>query len=196
MIARAVIITGAASPVGAAVARRFADAGDRLVLTDEDEPAGRALAARLNESAAIFVAADLGARLDVHNLVAEALETFGRIDVLVCTPEEPQSAGFLDLTEDAFDAALARHLKSVFLLNQAAARQMMRQADGGGFIVNIVAARAQGGGAGYAAAQGGVRALTEASGPAFAECGVRVRALLLDALGPQAAAEEAFQLSR
>lgn len=84
MSPRSVIVTGAAAGVGAACARRFAAAGDRLVLADRDEKNGRALAEEIIEKggAAAFVLADVSNRLHVHNIVAEALEAYGRIDVL------------------------------------------------------------------------------------------------------------------
>ena len=76
MTGRSVVITGAASPVGAACARRFAEAGDRLVLADADEAAGKAVEEALADTGACvaFVHADTSRRLDVHNVIAEALD--------------------------------------------------------------------------------------------------------------------------
>jgi len=131
---RSVIITGAAHGIGAACAVRFAASGDNLILVDSDEEKGHALVARLraeipdNEKQQInFVQADIASRLHVHNVMAEALESNGRVDILVNAMVEHFSAPFLDTSEEDFNRVISKNLTGAFLINQAVARQFIRQ---------------------------------------------------------------------
>ncbi len=172
MSARSVIIVGAASAIGQAVARRFADAGDNLVLADTDEAAGRALAASLQKtSSAVFVAASVANRLHVHNIIAEALETYGRVDVLINVTIDVALNDFLETSEDAFDQLIGTNLRGAFLMAQAAARQFAKQieqsndSEGDYAIVNLLSTEAVTAApdrVAFAASQGGLQQLTKA----------------------------------
>ena len=87
MEGRSVIVTGAAAGVGAACVKRFAQAGDRIVIADQNEDKGKAFTGEMAETGAdvTFVHADVSNRLHVHNIIAEALDAYGRIDVLAHT---------------------------------------------------------------------------------------------------------------
>ncbi|MDZ7628700.1 MAG: SDR family oxidoreductase [Parvularculaceae bacterium] len=195
MSGRAVIVAGAASAIGEACARRFAAAGDRLVLADTNEAAGRALAAELNEkSGAVFVAASISNRLHVHNIIAEALETFGRVDALVNATLKVGSADFLEMSEDAFDGMIAANLRGAFLMGQAAARQFVRQidqstdSDGDYAIVTLVSTEAITAAPdriAFAASQGGIVQLTKAMSLALSRYGVRVNAVGIGAINAE-----------
>lgn len=195
MSGRSIIIVGAASAIGEACARRFAAAGDKLVLADLDEAAGRALAADLNEkSSAVFVAASVANRLHVHNIIAEALETYGRIDGLVNATLHVASADFLEMSEDAFDAMVAANLKGAFLVCQAAARQFVRQieqsgeSDADNAIVNLLsteAITASPDRTAFAASQGGLQQLTKAVALALSSYGIRVNAVGIGAINAE-----------
>jgi NAD(P)-dependent dehydrogenase (short-subunit alcohol dehydrogenase family) len=192
MSKRSVIVTGAASAIGAACARRFSAAGDRLVLADEDEEALRELAEELRHSGeAVFVAARSDSRLHVHNIIAEALESWGRVDVLVNATIAVSSGDYLELTEEDFDTQIAVSLRSAFLINQAACRQFVRQLDAttqtqsDGAIVNIIsseAVTAAGDRVAFAVAQGGAHQLTKAVALAMSVSGVRVNAVAIGAI--------------
>jgi NAD(P)-dependent dehydrogenase (short-subunit alcohol dehydrogenase family) len=183
-----VVVTGAAHGVGAACARRFAEAGDRLVLADADEKEGRNLAEEIRRKGgeASFVLGDVSNRLHVHNIVAHALETYGRIDALAHMAYEDFSAPFLETSEDEFDRAVVSRLRSAFLLNQAAAKHFIRQAEGGaadsisGVIVNLMSTEAVIAApdhVAFAATQGGLLQLTKAVALALSPYGVRVNAV-------------------
>lgn len=190
MNGRSVIITGAASPVGAACARRFAEAGDRLILADADESAGKAIAesvtGAITDSGATvtFVHADTARRLHVHNIIAEALDVNGRIDVLAHTAMERFSAPFLETAEDDFDRVIERNIRGAFLINQATAKQFVKQVeaepDTGGVIVNVGSVEAVTAAAdhvAFATSQGGLHQLTKAVALALSPHGVRVNAV-------------------
>ncbi len=184
---RSIIVTGAAHGIGAACARRFAAAGDRVVLADPDEKKGRALAEEIagKGGEASFVLADASSRLQVHNIIAEALETFGRVDVLAHMAFEDFSAPFLETSEEEFDQVVVAKLKSAFLINQAVAKQFIRQAEAGenefsGAIVNLISTEAVTAApdhVAFAAAQGGLLQLTKAVALALSPYGARVNAV-------------------
>jgi NAD(P)-dependent dehydrogenase (short-subunit alcohol dehydrogenase family) len=74
-----VLVTGGASGIGAAVAKRFAAAGTRVVIADIDEPRGAALAEQIG---ARFVRTDVGIEADNDNMVDAAVREFGRLDIV------------------------------------------------------------------------------------------------------------------
>ncbi|MEO1137243.1 MAG: SDR family NAD(P)-dependent oxidoreductase [Pseudomonadota bacterium] len=181
---RSVVITGAARGVGAACARRFAADGARLLLADPDEDAGKAFAAELKDTGVetAFVHADVSNRLDVHNVIAEALDAYGCIDVLAHTVMTQFSAPFLETSEDDFDRIVAANIRGAFLINQAAAKQFVKRIEKGdapdapGSIVNIGSVEAVTAAAdhvAFAASQGGLHQLTKAVAMAMSPYGVR-----------------------
>ncbi len=177
MSERSVIITGSANGIGAACAIRFAKAGDRLILVDTDEVAGRAIEEQLKTSDAkvSFVAADIASRLHVHNVIAEVLENYGQVDVLVNASTQYLSSSFLDTSEEDFNALLQHNLTGTFLLNQAVAKQFIRQREKQGEDINASPAQqaivnfgsvdgvvTQAEHVAFAATQGGLQQLTKA----------------------------------
>ena len=91
-----VLVTGAARGIGAAVSRRIAEEGARVLVTDVDLPEAEKTAAALRELglAAEAFACDVGNQEAVEKAVARAVECFGALDVLVnsaahCTPDLP-----------------------------------------------------------------------------------------------------------
>lgn len=192
MTRRSVIVTGAATGVGAACARRFAENGDRLVLADLDESHGGALAEEIagKGGEAAFVHAGVADRLHVHNIIAEVLEAYGRIDVLAHTALATFSAPFLETSEDDFDRVIAVNLRGSFLINQAAARQFVSQIEAEGesergVIVNVgsvEAITASPDHAAFAASQGGMQQMTRVAALALSPYGVRANAVGVGAI--------------
>jgi 7-alpha-hydroxysteroid dehydrogenase len=141
---RTAIITNGAQDVSLAIARRFLEAGARVMLADADEKMLAAAEAELDaedDRLAHFhhVAQD---RLSIANLAAATLERFGRIDILVNgAPPAVAPGAFLELGTEQFDAAFGVHVRAVFQLSQAVAKKMIQQAmegeRGRGAIVNI-----------------------------------------------------------
>lgn len=131
MADRVVVVTGGAKGIGFACARRFWEDGHKVVIADTDDEAGQKVAADMNDKAAraIFVSCDVSRSLDVHNLVAEALGAFGRIDVLVNNAGIALKGGSIDLSEDDFDRVLSVNLRGAFLMSQAVVRHMIEELD-------------------------------------------------------------------
>ena len=136
---RIVVITGAASGVGAAVARAAQGAGAAgLVLTDRD---GAGLAAVAAELGAATHVADLADPAAAPGIIDAALARFGRIDGLVNAAALTTRAGFPDATPDQWDALFAVNARAPFFLMQGAIRDMRRRGAPGS-IVNILSVNA------------------------------------------------------
>jgi NAD(P)-dependent dehydrogenase (short-subunit alcohol dehydrogenase family) len=178
------IVTGGAKGIGLAIARRFASEGARVVVADVDDDAGSRAVEEIGALGAVrFVRCDVGDGAEVENLVRSVVEAWGGIDVLVNNAGIVHGADFLEITEADFDRVLRVNLKGVFLVGQAAARQMVKQVkDGGapGAIVNMSSVNAvfaiptQ---VPYSASKGGVNQLTKVMALSLAPYGIRVNAV-------------------
>ncbi|MEM6414735.1 MAG: SDR family oxidoreductase [Pseudomonadota bacterium] len=128
MSKRSVIVTNASSPIGSACARRFVAEGDRLVLVDRNEAVGRAVANEFIEQGkdVVFIAADCAQKLDVHNILAEAIENNSTIDVFIHNQITFSDKSFADLTGEDLDSIYQADLHSAFLMGQAVMKHMVR----------------------------------------------------------------------
>jgi len=147
-------ITGAASGIGAATARRFAAEGARVLLGDRSEEAGRVLekelnAARGGAAASGFVAVDVRERESVEAFVRAAVERFGRLDVLFNNAGIGAYGLTPDLDPQLWHDVIAADLNSIFYGCRAAIPELRRA--GGGSIINTASISGLGGDYGLAA---------------------------------------------
>ncbi len=178
------IVTGAAGGIGYAIAERYLREGMKVVIADVDKEKGGRAETDLGAYGDVrFVKTDVSRRLDVHNLVAAAIDAFGDIDVLVNNAGVVHGAEFLELKEEDFDRVLAINLKGSFLTGQAVARYMVEKVEKGGSpgaIVNMSSVNAvfaipnQ---VPYSVSKGGVAQLTKVMALALAPHGIRVNAI-------------------
>lgn len=178
------IVTGGAGGIGQAIAGRFLRDGARVVIADIDHANGERLERDLSALGEVtFIRADVGSRLDVHNLIAATLEAHGDIDILINNAGILHAASILDLTEAEFDRVLRVNLKGSFLAGQAVAQYLVDKVKAGGnpgTIVNmssinaVVAIPDQ---LAYSVSKGGVAQLTRAMALALAPWGIRVNAI-------------------
>ena len=172
------VITGAASGIGKASARRFVDEGATVVLADIDEGAGGALAGDLGMA---FVRTDVTDAHSVAALYAAAVEVHGGIDVLFnnagISPSDDDS--ILETEIDAWRRVQEVNLTSVYLCCKHGIPHLLER--GGGSIINTASFVAVLGAAtsqiSYTASKGGVLAMTRELGVEFARRGIRVNAL-------------------
>ncbi|MDD2846332.1 MAG: glucose 1-dehydrogenase [Rhodoferax sp.] len=125
-----VAITGAGQGIGRGLALAFARHGARaVVVSDINEPAAQAVAdeVRALGCAALAVRADIVNAADCANLVAQAVQAFGRLDVMLCNAGIMQMRPLLELQGEDWDRMLAVNVKGTFQTLQAAARQMLTQ---------------------------------------------------------------------
>ena len=115
---KSAIVTGAASGVGAGIARRFAVEGARVVVNDLDADGAQHIAAEIVASGgtALACAGDVSRDADVARLVAAAIEGFGGLDVVVNNAGTThRNQPMLDVPEAMFDRIYAVNVKSLFL---------------------------------------------------------------------------------
>ena len=189
---RVFIITGAARGIGFACAQRLVDDGHRVVLADRDTKAGvmagKDLAA--GSDRAIFVECDVSDPLSVHNLIAETLGAYNRIDGLINNAGIAVKGGSLDMSIEDFDRNIAVNLRGAFLVSRAVAKHMVQEIedredrsrlnDRPYAIVNMSSINAQvaiPAIPAYCASKGGVMQLTKVAALALAKNNIRVNAV-------------------
>jgi len=133
-MARAVVITGASSGIGAALAERLATRGDRVVLAARREELLEALAARLGENAHAVVT-DVTRRADVERLRGRAIAALGHVDVWVNNAGRGLSKQALELTDSELDEMFLVNVKSALYGMQAIVPHFIER--GGGHIINV-----------------------------------------------------------
>ena len=135
---RVVVITGAGQGIGAAIARRFADQGERLVLVDVNPEQLHQLAGSLEDTACevLPITADVSRKAQVGQLVEQVVARFGGIDVLVNNAGIIRDNLISNISEQDWDQVLDVNLKGAFLCCQAVFPTLKSQR--AGKIVNIV----------------------------------------------------------
>ena len=177
---RIAIVTGAARGIGFAIAERFAAEGAAVVMSDIDDVGGAAAAKSIG---ATYLHCDVSRSADVNALVDGTVAVFGAVDILVNNAGIAIAGDFLDVTEADFDRVLSINLKGSFLMLQACARHMVKQAQAGrkpGAIVNMSSVNdtlAIPTIVSYCVSKGGVSQLTRATAIALAAHGIRVNAI-------------------
>jgi len=175
------LVAGAGGGIGGAGAEALAREGAAVACTDIDVEAAEATAARIrgNGGRAIGLGLDVRDRAAVDAAVASAVGEFGRLDILFECAGISHRGNFLDLDGATWDRIVAVNLTGMFHLGQAAARQMVRQGEGGS-IINVtsqLAEVARPERAAYVASKGGGRSLTHAMAVDLAAHGIRVNAI-------------------
>lgn len=177
---KAVIVTGAASGLGLAAAKRMAEEGASLVLVDLKAEALEAARGEMAEGANVTsVAADVADLEQVKLYVRKALDAYGRIDGFF---NNAGIEGKQNLTEDfgkeEFNKVIAVNLNGVFF-GMAEVLKVMR-AQGSGAIVNTASVggiRGVGNQSGYAASKHGVVGLTRNSAVEYGQYGIQINAI-------------------
>jgi NAD(P)-dependent dehydrogenase (short-subunit alcohol dehydrogenase family) len=179
---KVIVITGAASGIGCAVARMAAEEGAAaLVLTDRNGPGLDRLAASLNGTDLACIVADLADTNAPATIAAAAKDRFGRIDALVNAAGLTTRASFTTGTPDTWDQLFAINARAGFFLMQAAIGDMLSR-NAAGSIVNILSMNAHCGIpdlAIYAATKGAMATLTRNAANAHMADRIRVNGINL-----------------
>lgn len=187
LVNKTAIVSGGAKGIGESVTRLLVQEGANVAIIDRDDEAGSKLTAGLDSEAADihFIQAELCDHDSCRGAIQETVERFGSIDILV------NNAGFNDAVglgrpPADFAASLNANLVSAYALTHHARAHLQASV---GSIVNVsskVSVTGQGSTSGYAAAKGGINALTREWAVALAPSGVRVNCVMpAECLTPQ-----------
>lgn len=177
---RVAIITGAAMGIGRACAEIMAAQGAKVVLADIDEGAGKQACEAILAAggAACFVRTDVASMTDMEALAAAAMDRFGGIDILVNNAAKAISGVVDEIDEATWDLVMTTNLTSVWRGMRVCVPAM--RAKGKGSVINMSSAQSLAGFKGwaaYAAAKGGINALTQQTAVDLAPHGIRVNAI-------------------
>jgi len=177
------LITGSASGMGKLAAEVFAREGASIVVTDIMEKEGEETAQAVRDAggSAIFVKGNVAHDADVQRVVATAIETYGRIDVLYnnagIMPAEDSSV--VETAEEIWDKVIDVNLKSAFLYCKHTLPHMVEQ--GKGSIINVASFVAFMGCTvpqdAYTASKGGMLSLTKSLAVQYGKNGIRCNAV-------------------
>ena len=176
---KSIVVTGGNSGIGESIVLAAAAEGANVVVdyvTHLEE--ATALIARVEAAGghAIGVRADVSKAADLQAMIQAAVDTYGRLDVLINNAGIETRTSLLDTTEADFDKVVAVNMKSAFFGTQAAARQFIVQG-GGGLVINMSSVHEDWpmpGNIAYCVSKGGIRMLTRTAGVELGPRGIRV----------------------
>lgn len=183
---RVVIITGAGGGLGKAYALAFAAEGAKVLVNDINLAAAEAVAAEIREAGgeACADSHDITEYAAAGEIVRQVIETFGDLHVLVNNAGICRDRMFASLTEADWDAVMAVHLKGHFCIASHAVKYWREQAKGGVAVKARIINTSSGAGlqgsigqSNYAAAKGGIAALTLVQAAELARYGITANAL-------------------
>jgi 3-oxoacyl-[acyl-carrier protein] reductase len=200
-----VIVTGAGQGIGEGIARRFAHAGASVVIATRTAANGQAVADSIVSQGGIarLLQTDIGSRAEVQRTVAFAVETFGRLDIVVHNAGIYPMGSIEQLADDDLERTLAVNLKAGFWLIQAALPHLRKQGGGRFLFTSSVTGPnvAMPGTAHYAASKSGLNGLIRTAALEFARENITVNGIepgyiLTPAMAALGSAEEIAQMAK
>ncbi|WP_027414985.1 SDR family NAD(P)-dependent oxidoreductase [Aneurinibacillus terranovensis] len=175
-----VMVTGAGSGIGRAVALHYGANGANVVVAERNEEAGQDTARFIREAGgeALFRPTDVRSPEDIVKLMRHVDEKYGRLDVLINNAGVSRWKSPYEITVEEWEEIIHINLRGTFLCSREAAKIMKRT--GGGSIVNIASTRAfmsEQNTEAYAASKGGIAALTHAMAISFGPDRIRVNCI-------------------
>ncbi len=177
---RAAVVTGGGRGIGRGHCLHLAEQGAAVMVNDVDPAEAQKVVDEIHAKGgrAIANGDDVGARSGARSLVAQCVNAFGAIHVLVNNAGNVRDRSFLKMTDEEFTDVLRVHVHGTFLCAQEAALRMRDQGTGG-CIVNTVSAAHFGnfGQTNYAGAKGAIASMTYTWALELARYGIRVNAI-------------------
>lgn len=165
LLDKVALVTGAGRGIGKTIALRFSDEGAKVVVNDIEPAYAESISERLQQLGreAMAIRADVCVWPEVKSMFEQAVQEFGRIDVLVSNAGIRKDAVFPKMSEEEWDSVIAVQVKGSFNCARAAQKYMVRQEYGK--IVNISspvpAALGKQGQVNYSAANAGLEGFTK-----------------------------------
>jgi NAD(P)-dependent dehydrogenase (short-subunit alcohol dehydrogenase family) len=178
---KVVLITGASRGIGEALAKGFCELGGQVVLTSRKQESLDKVAGEIQSKGgkAWAIACHVGKDEDRKKLVAQVLEKFGKVDVLVNNAAtNPLFGSAMDATEEAWDKIFEVNLKGPFLLTKLVAGKMAEK--GGGAVINVASVagiKPMMGLGVYSISKAGLLMMTKVLATELGEKGIRVNAV-------------------
>ncbi|GAA4668786.1 glucose 1-dehydrogenase [Frondihabitans cladoniiphilus] len=176
---KTMIVTGGNSGIGEAIVVAAAREGANIVIDYVAHgDATDKIIAKIEAAGgkAVGVQADVSQAADLHKMVQTAVDTYGRLDVIVNNAGIENRTGILDTTEEDFEKILSVNLKSAFFGTQFAAKQFIAQGTPG-LVINMSSVHEDWpmpGNIAYCVSKGGTRMLTRTAGVELGPHGIRV----------------------
>ena len=170
------LVTGASGGIGSAIAIALAKQGARLALSGSNGAKLRAFREQLNAEIGgdhVEITCDLSNTTQVEELIPATLDTFGKIDILVNNAGITRDNLAMRMKDDEWDQVIRINLEAAFRLMRAATKPMMKARHGRIVtITSVVGATGNPGQVNYAAAKGGLTAMTKALAQEVASRGI------------------------
>lgn len=190
------IITGGGAGIGEAIALKYAQEGARVVVAEINPERGKSVAAAIQNQGGegIFVPTDVSAEDQVGKMVNEAVDKFGRIDILVNNAAILITRGegrAHELTNEVWERTLNTNLRGYWLCSKYVIPHMLAQRQGSIiFIASRTGVRGFAGLAAYSVSKGGVFALMRSMAADYARDGIHVNAIVPGTMNTPMNAEE------
>ena len=177
------LVTGASGGIGSAIARALAAQGARLAISGSNQTKLRAFRDELDEHTPqhlqevdhVAIACDLSDAEQVEKLVPAAVESLGKLDILVNNAGITRDGLIMRMKDEDWDAVMRVNLESTFRLMRAAAKPMMKARFGRIItITSVVGTTGNPGQVNYAAAKGGLVAMSKSLGQELASRNITV----------------------
>ncbi|MCR2763057.1 SDR family oxidoreductase [Microbacterium sp. zg.B48] len=193
---RSAIVTGAGRSLGRAYAIALADAGAAVVVNDVDAASAAETVGEITARGGRAVASigAVGPAETAEQLVADAVQQFGRVDVLVANAGVLRDRVLWKMSDDDFDAVVSSHLRGTFTCGRAVATRLREQGEGGRLIL-VGSPAGQFGSFGqtnYSAVKAGIVAMARTWSLELARAGITANAVIPTALSPMTATIPAY----
>jgi 3-oxoacyl-[acyl-carrier protein] reductase len=168
------VITGGANGIGKATALRFAEEGAKIVIADFADGTAAVEEVKAKGTDAVYAKVDVTDMDSVKQMIAKAIEAFGRIDVLINNAGITKDAMMKKMTKEAWDAVISVNLTGVFNCTSAALPHMLEQKAGVVLTTSsVVGIYGNLGQTNYAASKWGVIGMTKSWAKEMARNGLR-----------------------